>query len=132
VLEAFTGVAFAPGTYPVGPCLLGASGNCAAQPNSSFRYIIPAFPATAPGNAGRNSIYGPGQVFFDTSISRRFPIPSHRLENQALEFRTEFFNAFNHANLFTPSFNLLSTQYDNTAATVAGGRTIKFWLKYSF
>jgi hypothetical protein len=132
VLEAFTGVAFAPGTYPVGPCLLGASGTCAAQPNNSFRYIIPAFPATAPGNAGRNSIYGPGQVFFDTSISRRFPIPSHRLENQALEFRTEFFNAFNHANLFTPSFNLLSTQYDNTAATVAGGRTIKFWLKYSF
>ncbi|HXN71342.1 MAG TPA: hypothetical protein VN861_02180, partial [Candidatus Acidoferrales bacterium] len=132
VVNVLTGSNLAPGTYPIGPCFFGTPGNCAPAPNSAFRYIIPAFPAVAPGNAGRNSIYGPGQWFYDTSISRRFPIPMRRLENQAIEFRTEFFDAFNHANLFTPSFNLLSSQYDNTAATVAGGRTIKFWLKYEF
>ncbi len=121
-----------PGTFfplPLGVCLPVPTPACVATPASAFHFIIPA---SGPGNTGRNSIYGPGQVFFDTSISRRFPIPTHRLENQALEFRTEFFNAFNHPNLFTPSFNLLSSQYDNTAATVTGGRTIKFWLKYSF
>ena len=103
--------------------------DCPAEPASDFRFIIPA---SGSGNARRNSIYGPGQWYFDTSIDRRFPIPVGKLEHQAIEFRTEFFNAFNHPNLFTPSYNLLSAQYDDAAATIAGGRTIKFWLRYEF
>jgi outer membrane receptor protein involved in Fe transport len=128
------GLTNVPGTFfPLSTCFFGNPGPCAPQAANTFRFIIPAFVnGLTPGTAGRNSVYGPGQVFFDTSISRRFPIPMGKLENQALEFRAEFFNAFNHANLFTPSFNLISNQYDDTAATVAGGRTIKFWLKYSF
>jgi len=105
---------------------------CASQPASDFHFIIPG---AGPGNARRNSIYGPGQWYFDTSIERRFPIPIGKLEHQAIEFRTEFFNAFNHPNLFTASYSMLdafSGNYDNTAATIAGGRTIKFWLKYEF
>ena len=54
------------------------------------------------------------------------------MENQSLEFRTEFFNAFNHPNFFTPSYDLISSQYDNLPATINGGRIIKFWLKYEF
>jgi outer membrane receptor protein involved in Fe transport len=120
----------APGTFfPLSTCFFGNPGTCAPQPLSSFHFVIPAL---GPGNAGRNSVYGPGQWYFDTSVSRRFPIPMGRLENQAIEFRTEFFNAFNHPNLFTPSYDLISNQYNNTAATVTGGRTIKFWLKYEF
>ncbi len=127
------GLTTVPGTFfPLSTCFFGNPGTCAPEPASSFHFIIPAFNGLTPGTAGRNSIYGPGQWFFDTSISRRFPIPMGKLENQAIEFRTEFFDAFNHANLFTPSYDLISSQYDNTAATVAGGRTIKFWLKYSF
>lgn len=126
------GLSTTPGTFfplPFSNCFPVITPVCVAQPASAFHFIIPA---SGPGNAGRNSIYGPGQWFFDTSISRRFPVPMGKLENQAIEFRAEFFNAFNHPNLFTPSYNLNSTLYDNTAATINGGRTIKFWLKYEF
>jgi len=102
---------------------------CPAEPASAFRFIIPAI---GPGTARRNSIYGPGQWYFDTSLERRFPIPMGKLEKQAIEFRAEFFNAFNHPNLFTPSYDLLSSVYDDKAATVTGGRQIKFWLRYEF
>jgi Carboxypeptidase regulatory-like domain/TonB-dependent Receptor Plug Domain/TonB dependent receptor len=120
----------APGTFfPLNTCFFGNPGPCTAQPASAFRFIIPA---SGFGNAGRNSVYGPGQWYFDTSIQRTFPIPIGRLEHQSITFRTEFFNAFNHANLFTPSYNLLDQNYDNLAATTNGGRTIKFWLRYDF
>jgi hypothetical protein len=69
--------------------------------------VIPAFiNGLSPGTAGRNSVYRPGQWYFDTSTGRRVPVPRGKLENQAIEFRTEFFDAFNHPNLFTPSYNL--------------------------
>jgi Carboxypeptidase regulatory-like domain/TonB-dependent Receptor Plug Domain len=124
------GLSATPGTFfPLSTCFFGKPGTCAAEPASDFRFIIPA---SGPGNAGRNSIFGPGQIFFDTSIERRFPIPIGKLENQVIEFRTEFFNALNHPNLFTPSFNLISNQYDNVPATINGGRIIKFWLRYEF
>ena len=109
-----TGLTSTPGTFfPIVPCFFVNTGSCAVAPEpvSSFRFIIPA---SGPGNAGRNSIYGPGQWYFDTSIARRFPIPMAKLENQAIEFRTEFFNAFNHPNLFTPSYNLISSQYEQS------------------
>ena len=120
----------APGIFfPLSTCFFGNPGPCTAEPASAFRFIIPA---SGFGNAGRNSIYGPGQWYFDTSIQRTFPIPIGRLEHQSLTFRTEFFDAFNHANLFTPSYNLISSTYDDLPATVSGGRTIKFWLRYDF
>jgi hypothetical protein len=115
--------------FPLGTCFFGNPGPCAPKPASAFRFIIPAF---GPGNARRNSIYGPGQWYFDTSLERRFPIPMGKLEKQAIEFRAEFFNAFNHPNLYTPSYDLISSVYDDTAATVSGGREIKFWLRYEF
>ncbi len=80
----------------------------------------------------RDSLFGPGQVYFDTSIERRFPIPIGKLENQSLTFRTEFFNAFNHPNLFTPTYVLIDPEYNNAASTIEGGRVIKFWLRYEF
>jgi hypothetical protein len=115
--------------FPLSTCFFGNPGTCAAEPASDFHFIINA---GGPGSARRNSVFGPGQIYFDTSIQRRFPIPMGKMENQAITFRTEFFNAFNHPNLFTPSYVLISSQYDNTAATIAGGRVIKFWLKYEF
>jgi hypothetical protein len=38
----------------------------------------------------------------------------------------------NHPNLFTPNTDLFSGTVFNPAPTIAGGRTIKFWLMYSF
>jgi outer membrane receptor protein involved in Fe transport len=120
-------------------CAVLTPGPCTAMPESAFHFIVPAQTLTAsglyvgpPGNVPRNSLYGPGQVFFDTGIQRDFPIHIGGFENQVLSFRTEFFNAFNHPNLYTPSYTLTDANYDNTAITINGGRMIKFWLKYTF
>ena len=85
-----------------------------------------------PGNVGRNTPFGPGQVYFDTSIERDFPIHFWKLENQMFEFRADLYNAFNHPNLFTPSYNMIDPNYNNTAIYINGGREIKLWLKYTF
>jgi outer membrane receptor protein involved in Fe transport len=124
------GLTSTPGTFfgPIQDCLNGEP-TCVAQSASSFRFIIPA---SGYGNVGRNTFIGPGQMYYNTSVQRTFKF----LERQSIAFRVEFFNAFNHPNLFTDggvnSFNLLSSNFGNIASTVDGSRQIKFWLKYSF
>lgn len=110
-------------------CLFFTSNTCPAEPISTFHFV---WPNGGPGDVGRNSVFGPGQIYFDTSIQRDFPIHLGKLENQTLSFRAELFNAFNHPNLFTPDYTILGRTYDNTAITITGGRQIRFWLKYSF
>jgi hypothetical protein len=102
---------------------------CPAEPFNSFHFVVPV---GVPGNVGRNSLFGPGQIYFDTAVQRDFPIHFWKLENQTLSFRADFFNALNHPNLFTPDYTMTDLNYDNTAITVNGGREIKFWLKFSF
>ena len=74
-------------------------------------------------------------------MQKQFDLPFGKLEQQALTFRCEAFNVLNHPNLFTPLYVggldsseicSLASFYLNTAATIAGGRTMKFWLMYSF
>ena len=112
-----------------GDVVLGGTTTCSPQPYSTFHFVVPA---NVPGNAQRNSVFGPGQIYFDTAIQRDFPIHIGKLENQTLSFRTEMFNAFNHPNLFTPSYTMTDMNFNNTAITINGGREIRFWLKYSF
>ena len=103
--------------------------SCSTEPINTFHFVIPF---ETPGNVGRNSLYGPGQVYFDTAIQRDFPVHIWKLEGQTLSFRVDLFNAFNHPNLFTPSYTMNDPNFDNTAITINGGRQIKLWLKYSF
>ena len=46
------------------------------------------------GNVGRNTVAGPGYQTWDFTIGKRFPMGEHF----NLEFRTDFFNIFNHPN----------------------------------
>jgi Carboxypeptidase regulatory-like domain len=124
-------IGFPTGAYYSLPICVYGTGACTPEPASDYRFVIPAQTFGLDGDVRRNSIYGPGQIYSDQSLERKFPIPMGRLENQALTFRAEFFNAFNHPNLFTPNFEMIG-DYDNTAETISGGRTIKFWLKYEF
>jgi len=50
------------------------------------------------GNSPRNGLRGPGRNNFDLTIGRTFKFG----ENKSVEFRSEFFNAFNHAQFFNP------------------------------
>jgi len=129
-----------PGTYfDVVPCFGLGPGPCIPESASAFHWLIPQF-GTPSGTLGRNTYFGPGQVFWNTSIQKKFDLPFGKLEQQALTFRCEAFNVLNHPNLFTPSqgqglpstLNLLDPLFADNAATIAGGRIIKFWLVYSF
>lgn len=66
------------------------------------RYFDPtAFEPQAagfPGTLGRNTLIGPGLVNFDLSLVKSFPLS----EKRRLQFRTDCFNIFNHANFATP------------------------------
>jgi|HubBroStandDraft_6_1064221.scaffolds.fasta_scaffold14903_1 outer membrane receptor protein involved in Fe transport len=121
-----------PGTFfDVVPCFGLGPGPCVPESANAFHWLIPAI-GTPTGNVGRNSFFGPGQWFWNTSVQKRFDLPFGKLEQQALTFRCEAFNVLNHPNLFTPTFNLLDPEFAQTAPTIAGARSIKFWLTYSF
>jgi len=72
-------------------------------------YVLPgAFEPPAPGTFGncpRNPIVAPGLNAWDINVQRTFRL-SDRI---ALEFRTSFFNAFNHPNFAEPSPDLSTT-----------------------
>jgi hypothetical protein len=120
---------YGPGTTLDLTCELTSPNPCNPEPITTFHFVIPF---ELPGDVGRNSIYGPGQIYFDTAIQRDFPIHLWKLENQSLSFRADLFNAFNHPNLFTPTYTMGDPNFNNTAITISGGRQIKLWLKYSF
>jgi hypothetical protein len=52
------------------------------------------------GSAGRNQLYGPGTVNFDTALFKTFPLWR---EGMKFDFRLETYNTFNHTNLSNPS-----------------------------
>jgi len=55
------------------------------------------------GNAGRNSIYGPGLTTVDFSIFKNTHVPRIS-EAFNIQFRAEFFNIMNHPNFAAPNF----------------------------
>jgi len=57
------------------------------------------------GTSGRAVFSGPGRIGIDLSVGKVFRFSEHR----NLQFRTEFFNAFNHPN-FNPPNKLWGTQ----------------------
>ena len=64
------------------------------------------------GNAGRNSITGPGSVNLDFSLFKNNYV--RRIsETFNVQFRAEFFNVLNHANFLLPNFNEGNNQIFN-------------------
>lgn len=55
------------------------------------------------GNAGRNSLYGPGLKTVDFSIFKNTRLPKIS-ESFNVQFRAEFFNILNHPNFAAPNF----------------------------
>ncbi len=91
------------------------------------------------GSLGRNTFRGPKFVNFDMSVFKDIQLT----ESVKLQFRTEFFNLFNHASFALPETNLLSPtfgQFSRTPDVAAGSpriatgsqRVIQFALKVVF
>jgi len=82
--------------------------NCFAPPN----------PLTLFGNAGRNSVIGPGLVTWDFSLFKNNRIS----ERFNLQFRAEFFNILNRPNFATPFHN--NTLFDQNGNPVGGAGSV--------
>lgn len=67
------------------------------------------------GNLGRDAITGPDFVNTDFSITKNTKIT----ERLNLQFRTEFFDVFNHPNFGNPNLNVISAPAPATATTPA-------------
>jgi hypothetical protein len=92
-----------------------------------------AFPggagATGFGNLGVGIVRGPDQANYDISLTKRFPL--HR-EGMNVEFRSEFFNAFNHPQFANPTTNASSGTEGVISATSVAPRVIQLALKLNF
>ena len=91
-----------------------------------------AFAAFSPapqafGNAGIGIMRGPGLSNFDFTLAKNFKVADRR----SIQFRTEFFNAFNHANFGPPNIMRDSSGFGQIL-TAANARIIQFGLKFYF
>jgi len=109
-----------------GPVILGGP-NQYFNPNA-FTQPLPG----TYGNVGRNVLQGPSLVETDLSLTKTFPF-SERLN---LQFRSEFFNIFNHTNFNVPNPVVFASATGGpsptaglTTATTTTSRQIQFGLK---
>jgi hypothetical protein len=79
------------------------------------------------GTSSRNSLIGPGVINFDFSLVKAFPIR----ERQSLQFRTELFNVFNHANFNNPNATITAATFGRVLSA-GEPRIIQFALKFVF
>jgi hypothetical protein len=87
-----------------------------------------ANPATGTyGNVGRNALIGPGTKQFNLALFKNIPLPIR--EGMGLQFRSEFFNAFNHVNLGNPMNSVGAGARMGLITSAGGMRTIQFALK---
>lgn len=87
--------------------------------------------ATAFGNSGVGILKGPGQVNFDFSVIKHFPMHLMR-DNADLEFRSEFFNVFNHPQFADPDNTENDPAFGRITNTVVAPRIVQFALKLKF
>ena len=89
-----------------------------------------AFTANLPGaygNSGRNTLSGPGLANVNLSLVRSFPITERF---GTVQFRAEFFNAFNHASFGQPNVTVGNAQFGVITSTRTNSRQIQFGLKF--
>jgi hypothetical protein len=128
-----------PGQYATGGSVSSHLGNyinplCFAAP-AVFSADDPT--ALGFGNSGVGILDGPGQHNWDVALLKKFKLGWPR-EGAALEFRTEFFNAFNHPQFgdpdtaFTGSTPATKGTFGTITTTIVSPRVLQFALKLSF
>jgi len=80
------------------------------------------------GTSGIGVMRGPGLINFDFTLAKDL----HLTESKYFQFRTEFFNAFNHANLGLPSLDIASSTFGTIRVTATPARITQFALKFYF
>lgn len=106
------------------------------RPDPRLGYFLPlntclfAPPAFAPfGNAGRNIARSNNYFNLDIAIQKQFRLPI--TEFTTIDFRAEFFNAFNRTNFQAANSDILSAGFGQITSTFPA-RQVQFALKLSF
>jgi hypothetical protein len=89
-------------------------------------YGIPA--AYTYGNAGRDTLVGPGRTNLDLSLFKSFTIR----EQKRIEFRAEAFNVFNHPQFGLPNPNIGNGQAGTITSIVGNPRQLQMGLRLKF
>ncbi len=128
-----------------GSTVLNLGGDRRARPNLVGDPVLPAsertvqrwfnteaFAAFTPapqafGDAGVGIMRGPGYVNFDFNLAKTFRLD----EQRSLQFRTEIFNAFNHANFNPPDIRRDATTFGQILSA-QNARILQFALKLYF
>jgi hypothetical protein len=114
------------------PVVYGKSHPLPASLGGGYQWFSPApysQPTSGYGNCSIGSVYGPGEKNIDIGLAKTFAVH----EQQNVEFRTEFINAFNHPILNSPQTGLGSSLgIINGSGSSQGARNIQFALKYNF
>jgi hypothetical protein len=87
--------------------------------------------ATAFGNSGAGILAGPDQRNFDISVVKRTPLGGLR-EGANIEFRAEFFNAFNTTQFGNPNTNVSQANFGLISGTAVNPRIVQLALKLNF
>ncbi len=83
------------------------------------------------GNSGVSIIDGPGQNNSDFAVFKRTSV-RWPTEGSNVEFRTEFFNVFNHPQFSNPNTLVSSAAFGTITTTSVSPRVIQFALKFNF
>jgi hypothetical protein len=101
-------------------------------PKTLLHWFSPsAFATPAPytyGNAGRNTIVGPGRTNYDASLFKNFTVH----EEMQFQFRFEAFNAFNHPQFGYPNQTIGNSQVGQITSIVGNARNLQASLRFQF
>jgi hypothetical protein len=94
---------------------------------SCFQSLDPVLNAGQYGNGGRDIVIGPPFKDLDFAVMKYFNLT----EGKRLQFRSEFFNAFNHPNFDLPNGNIGTTNFGQVLGA-RDPRILQFALKFEF
>jgi hypothetical protein len=125
-----------------GTMLARVKSNTYLNPSASLFVTAPAVPFSAAattggpqaidyGNSSIGAVRGPGNDNWDMTLSKTTRVGGLR-EDATLDFRTEFFNVWNHPQYANPSTGIGTASYSVINASSVAPRLIQFALKYVF
>jgi hypothetical protein len=97
-------------------------------PNAALNGTVNAYDF---GNSSIGAVFGPGNDNWDMALEKTTRVGGIR-ESATLNFRTEFFNVWNHPEYSSPATAVNATTYSQITSSAGSPRLIQFALKYLF
>jgi len=105
------------------PCAAGSDTNINGNP-----CVYQIQPTTSFGDVKTGSLRSPGFFNVDAAVQKNFKT----WHDESIDFRADFFNAFNIASYGNPDNGIADTNFGNISSTRSTERHIQFELKYQF